>query len=166
MDRFKQYVEDHRSEFESSDQDFQELWVGIDEHLDRKTSGGRTVWLKAAAVLLVIAVSTGLILFNQLSPEMPQELVETEQHYNRLISVKLAAVTNYRNEVDAMIWNDLELLDQAYQDLKHDLDDSFDQEEVAQAMIDNQRAKLEILEDILNEIESKVDEEEVKSLDL
>lgn len=166
MDKFKKYVEEHKSEFESSDEDFQELWVGIDQRIDRRESGGPTIWLKAAAVLLVVAVSTGLILHNRLSPEMPQELADTEQHYNRLIGVKLAAVSNYRNEVDVMIWNDLEMLDQAYQDLKKDLDDSFDQEEVAQAMIDNQRAKLEILEHILNEIESKVDEEEVKSLDL
>jgi hypothetical protein len=98
--------------------------------------------------------------------QMPQELAETEQHYMQLINLKMAAVVAHQNSVDAMIWEDLEMLDQAYLELKNDLHERFDQEEVAQAMIDNQRAKLEILDQILNEIESKKNEDEVKHLEL
>ena len=57
----------------------------------------------------------------------------------------------------AYIWEDLELLDRAYEDLKKDLKEQVDQEEVALAMIENQRAKLKILEQVLDEIESKAD---------
>jgi hypothetical protein len=50
--------------------------------------------------------------------------------------------------------------------LKHDLKERIDQEEVAQAMIENQRLKLEILEQILHEIESKAKAEDVNNVEI
>ena len=74
-------------------------------------------------------------------------------------------VQEHHKQVDALIWEDLDLLDKAYEDLKQDLREQADQGEVAQAMIENQRAKLEILEHVLNEIESKA-KDDVEVLDI
>jgi hypothetical protein len=165
-DTFKHYVETHREEFETKGQDFQEMWGYIETKLNAKSYSPWTKWAKIAASILVLALTGWFVVGFQMEEQMPQELAETEQHYLQLINLKMAAVVAHQNNVDAMIWEDLEMLDQAYLELKNDLHERFDQEEVAQAMIDNQRAKLEILDQILNEIESKKNEDEVKHLEL
>ncbi|GJM30997.1 MAG: hypothetical protein DHS20C17_36320 [Cyclobacteriaceae bacterium] len=165
-DAFKQYVNTHREEFETSSQDFEHMWRHIEKGLDTNTGKPWTAWIKIAASLLILAAVGWYVVSTEIEAQMPEELAETEQHYIRLINLKMAEVVAHQNNVDAMIWEDLEILDDAYLELKSDLRERFDQEEVAQAMIENQRAKLEILEHILNEIESKVDDEAVESLDL
>ena len=164
-DHFKQYVEENRSEFESYSHDSQEMWRHIEKGLKAEAPTFWTSWVKAAAVVLVIAVSGWMVYRVQLSNNLPTELYETEQHYYRMINIKLLQMQQHHQKVDAMIWDDLELLDLAYEDLKKDLKEQADQEEVAQAMIENQRAKLEILEQVLNEIESKANDD-VEALDI
>ena len=57
------------------------------------------------------------------------------------------------------VFTDLEQLDEVYKELMNDLQDNADNEEVVQAMIENYRIRLQILEQILNEIKGEQDEE-------
>ena len=164
-DPFKQFVDENRSEFESYPQDFQEMWKHIEDGLEPKVRTYWPGWIKAAAAVLIIAVSGWMVYTVQISNDLPPELYEAEQHYYRIINVKMEQVQEHHKQVDALIWEDLDLLDKAYEDLKQDLREQADQEEVAQAMIENQRAKLEILEHVLNEIESKA-KDDVEVLDI
>ena len=65
------------------------------------------------------------------------------------------AIKSSRIELDPLIMEDMELLDNAYSELKSDLADGVDNEEVINAMISNYQIKLDILERILIEIKEK-----------
>ena len=165
-DQFKQFVDTHREAFESSSQDFQQIWLEIEQGLDSKSSLGHPGWMKVAAALLILLVSGWVAFVMQTGDQLPLELQETEQHYFSLIQVKMEQLSPHHNSIDALIWEDLEMLDREYEALKHDLKERIDQEEVAQAMIENQRLKLEILQQILHEIESKAKAEDVNNVEI
>jgi hypothetical protein len=164
-DKFKDFVEINRSEFESYQGDFQNMWSQIEQGLESKKSSYWPGLIKIAASVLLITIAGWTVIRVQLYEDLPLELYETEQHYLNIISAKMEQVQAYQNEIDALIWEDLELLDQAYEDLKRDFKEQVDQEEVSRAMIENQRAKLEILDQVLDEIESKANDE-MESLDI
>jgi hypothetical protein len=67
-------------------------------------------------------------------------------------------ISNYRDEIDPQIFEDLEALDQAMAELENDLRDNIDNEEVINAMIQNYRIKLEILEQIQAQLENEDNE--------
>jgi predicted DNA-binding protein (UPF0251 family) len=165
-DQFKQFVDTHREAFESSSQDFQQIWSEIEQGLDSKSSLWHPGWMKVAAALLILLVSGWVAFVMQTRDQLPLELQESEQHYFSLIQVKMEQLSPHQNSVDALIWEDLEMLDHEYEALKLDLKERIDQEEVAQAMIENQRLKLEILEQILHEIESKAKAEDVNNVEI
>jgi predicted CopG family antitoxin len=54
-----------------------------------------------------------------------------------------------------MLTTDMEELDEVYAELKEDLKDNASNPEVIEAMILNYRVKLEILEDLLNQLKEK-----------
>ena len=164
-DQFKYFVEENRAGFESYHQDFQEMWMEIQKEIEPSSKPMWSSWTKMAASFLIFALSMfGLIKYQQ-NAMLPAELREAEDHYYSIIATKMEMVKQHHQEVDDLIWQDLELLDHAYTDLKKDLKEKVDNQEVVQAMIENYRAKLEILDQILDEIENNEDEK-VKGLEI
>ncbi len=164
-DRFKEFVHAHREEFENQQQDFEQIWQGIESRLPAKSGFVLNRWVGLAASVLLLALLSWTFI-NQTRYEMPTEMQETEQHYVHLINLKMEELSEHQNRVDQLIWEDLEMLDREYQQLKRDLKEQADQEEVARAMVENQRSKLQILDQILQEIESKSEYHDVKTLDI
>lgn len=87
--------------------------------------------------------------------EMVQELIEAEYYYTSQISERkeefyclTANNTGLRDDINL----ELVELDQVFKDMKEDLKDNADNEEVVFAMIQNYRLKLEILEEILMQL--------------
>ncbi len=157
-DLFKNFVEENRVDFESYQQDSQEMWMEIQKGIEQPVRPLWQSWVKVAAALVILAFSATGVLIHQQQGRLPLELREAENHYYTIIATKLEIVNENHDEVDDLIWEDLDLLDQAYAELKRDLKEKVDNEEVVQAMIENYRAKLEILDQILDEIENKEDE--------
>ena len=58
---------------------------------------------------------------------------------------------------DPRVIEDLEAMDKAFAELKGDLEDNVDNEEVVAAMMENYQLKLRILEEILSELEKEND---------
>lgn len=165
-DSFKEFVDTNREEFEIRGKDFQDIWGNIEHELDSKRSPGISRWMRVAAAVLLLVFAGWTAVSYQMENDMPYEVQEAEQHYFRLINVKMEQLSVHHKSIDALIWEDLEMLDRQYELLKIDLKERADQEEVAQAMIENQMAKLEILDQILHEIESKSDQENAEKLDI
>lgn len=89
--------------------------------------------------------------------KMVQELIEADYYYASQISEKkeefyclTANNTGLRDDVNMEFVE----LDKVFKDLKEDLKDNADNEEVVFAMIQNYRIKLEILEEILMQLRS------------
>ena len=157
-DHFKNFVEENRMGFETHQQDLQEIWIEIQKGIESPIRPLWQKWVKVAAVFVIIALSAMGAIIHQRQTRLPFEVREAEDHYYTIITAKMEMVKAHNDQVDELIWEDLDLLDQAYTDLKIDLKEQVDNEEVVQAMIENYRAKLEILDQILDEIENKEDE--------
>ena len=165
-DPFKKYTEDNREEFDSFEQpDFEGLWGDISDSLDkqdeqlggkppiRRSLWGNRVWLKVAA-MLIMAFGVGWLTVSGVNNfGSGTEWAETQEFYQESIQTKMEALQARREAIDPKIFEDLESLDTALQELKVDLEDQADNEEVVNAMIMNYQIKLKILEEILDELQ-------------
>lgn len=90
----------------------------------------------------------------KMEPVMP-EFVETERFYSYKVNSTMKELNVYLAkypDVAVDMKKDIAELDSVYQSLKHDLGDNVAHEEILKAMIQNYRMKLQILEDIKNEL--------------
>lgn len=97
-----------------------------------------------------------------LSSPLYRELLEADEYYTAQISARKAELfSSAANEqgLQTDVTNELAALDEQMIDLKNDLNDDANNQEVVEAMIDNYRLKLELLEDMLEQIKSKKDKE-------
>ena len=166
-DRLESFVEENRHEFdhlEPSDK----LWAAISTQLDEKPKKkiSKFGWLKVAAVIAVIILGPALIYqigFSdrhplakniQIDPEI-QELMEAEAYYAQEVSGKLAEIQKcyqVHPEIKMEIEGDLNELEMMYHDLKNDLKENISNKEVIEAMIENNRFRLELVDDVLEQI--------------
>jgi hypothetical protein len=165
MKRLEDFTRDHRDEF-----DFQlpstELWDKIEGRLDKKEKG-KYRFLKiatAAAAVLILALIGTFMLTNRSDdfrkyasvsdPEM-KNLLETEAFYAKKVSSKIGEIQKCYQiypELKMDIESDLNELDNMYQALESDLKDNLYNREVIEAMIQNNRLRLEMVDRVLNQI--------------
>jgi len=87
--------------------------------------------------------------------EVLQLLAETEAYYTSKIIIKKEEIFRFAGsspDIKDEINLEFSQLDAIYAELKNDLNDNAANEEVVEAMIQNYRIKLEILEDILHQL--------------
>ena len=115
------------------------------------------MWKIASMILLAI----GLFAFwnsrdNQNADTIANtDWIEAQNFYDAKIAIQEAKISKFENKLDEEIFEDIEALDAAFLDLKNDLKDNVDNEEVITAMIKNYKIKLKALERIMNQIETK-----------
>ena len=156
-DELKKLVEAERSTFDVYEFDEKLGWEELSTHLVPKTKH-RIIGYKwygiAAGILMLI---TSLVVFRNVGMNnqaaMPAEVVEIQQYYQQMIDDKVVLISNQLG--DEILTEDLTRMSEAFAELKVDLGDNAQNEEVILAMIDNYRLKLKALERILNEIEEK-----------
>ena len=81
------------------------------------------------------------------------QLNETEIYYNNLISAiyrEAAPLLTTNPEINKELTEDLSRLDSIGSDIRKDLKDNIANQEVVEALIQNYRIKIRLLEDILN----------------
>jgi hypothetical protein len=156
-DRLKKYIEQNREAFDSLDAP-----AGAWDKIDKQINGHRLLRLKILrySSVAVAATLVGIMLYvvvlqpqNNATPsEQESYISEAELYYESKVSQKRAQVyqmsTQYP-ELQSELDNDLAELDTIMTELKHDLKDNVDNAEVVEAMIQNYRMKLSILEDIM-----------------
>jgi hypothetical protein len=172
-DRLEEYIRQNRLEFETEIPP-EQTWKKIRVDITRNSNAnplGLKFYLSRAAIILVIFAS-GFILSrvfysiepgktNQISRQEKEikipELEEAEAYYSNLVNNKLREVSPMlmkHPEIKKDIHADFSELDSIYAELKTDLNDNIANQEVIEAMIQNYRLKLEILEDILAHFKS------------
>ncbi|MEQ9402588.1 MAG: hypothetical protein RIM99_03290 [Cyclobacteriaceae bacterium] len=152
QDNLKDLIEANSEEFEIYPFDSTKGWGEIvDEIVPVKKR--RNYWpFGIAASLAIVFISTVLVV-SSTSEQAPGEVAEMEGFYQKAINEKIMLVKDQIK--DERILNDLESMDEAFAELKSDLDENVDNEEVVMAMMENYRLKLQILEEILNELEKE-----------
>ncbi|MGB0522909.1 MAG: hypothetical protein ACPGJS_08105 [Flammeovirgaceae bacterium] len=167
MDELKRYVDDHRDDFELPTElsagGFDELWNDIDQGITAQEKQAKRLslfsskaWKVAAMLILTIGLAWLAFQWKHTSTmaNANPEWMETEQFYTSQINEKMQVLEAKRAELDGTVFDDLNMLDSAFKELKDDLQDNADNEEVIEAMIQNYRIKLQLLEEILREIET------------
>lgn len=173
QDRFEDYIRKHRDIFDDAAPP-PESWDDILHRLDAppKVRRLRNHWLmRAAAVLLIFALSWVVHDFVNSSyrnqprettnvatlPPQVSELLEAEAFYTSRIEELKIEVIRFDNRMPGIAQvMELELseLDSAYAGLRRDLKDQAANEEIINAMIQNYRIRIAILEDLLLQLSS------------
>lgn len=170
-DKLEQFIAENRAAFDEEGPS-PELWNRISkpEPLIRNINWKGYVLKAAAAILIFMVAWFGRELINpsingfandeaqNIAPEQEEQyrlLMEAELYYSSRISDAKAQLLTLAGN-DKTIINDLDLdlseLDNIFEDLKNDLKENGDNEEVIEAMIQNYRIKLDILEEMLRQM--------------
>ncbi len=166
-DRLEKFVNENRHEFdhlEPSDR----MWEAISGQLNEapKHKIRKFSWTKiAAVVVLALAIPTVIyqVKFSEqkqsakavhVDPEV-QELIEAEAFYAQEVSGKLAEIQKcykVHPELKMEIEGDLNELESMYISLKSDLKENISNKEVIEAMIENNRNRMKLVDDVLEQI--------------
>jgi hypothetical protein len=175
-DNFKKFISENREEFDFREPD-PTVWKKVKANIRIKREiKWQVIVTRAAAIILIFAASYSVNEWihrinnkkngTESSAKSPGEntvpgLNEAEAYYTGLVNQKL-------DELKPIIANcpsieeelnfDMSELDSVYLDLKADLKDNMANHEVVEAIIENYRLKIRILEDLLNEMEPLGDE--------
>lgn len=159
-------IDDHRGEFDDAYPSLK-LWADIEKELDgsgkAKVLRVHRPWYQiavAAVVLISLGGLGGMYLstYNEGSSvqamidNVAPEFNEMEQYYSQQIDQQYARLTAHTN--DPEIDSDLALVDQAMAELREELVDApvGREGQIVEALIENYRLKLDILERVLEQI--------------
>jgi hypothetical protein len=158
MDKLEKYIRDNRENLDKY-LPHENVWRRIENELKVRKTIIPTWFSVAAAVILFLGISGILYLsFRQKDNNNPGRdtqqtaLKETEAYYNSLvISLYREArpLLTSQTELATELNSDMAQLDSICADIKKDLKDNVANQEVIEALIQNYRIKLQILEDML-----------------
>lgn len=177
-DKLEKFIQENREAFDIHEPR-PEIWDKIEKNIrPKKSINWRLVIGRAAAVILIFAASymvhniidnrKGEIAHSRTRKEKElviPELREAEVYYSNLIDEKLQEIKPMFSEdpmLEKEISYDLNQLDSIYEDLKKDLSDNIANQEVIEAMIQNYRLRLSILEDVLSQLKPEEDDNNTK----
>lgn len=164
-DRLEEFVKNNREEFDQFEPS-PEVWTEIKNNTSKPVSFRLlrvSVRVAAAAVFLLV---TSFFVWNVIDsgnrnfamktddPEL-QELIEAEAFYAHEVNDKLKEIRKcyYTNpELKTEIENDLTELQEMYTNLKTNLKDNISNKAVIEAMIENNRYRLKLVNDVLEQI--------------
>lgn len=178
-DKFEEFIRNNQAEF-----DFREprpeLWNEVEKSISNKKAIRWRFYLsRAAAVLIIFAASffAQRVWINVkdniaerrdgVEIDIP-ELREAEMYYSGMINAMLEEVKPLLAEYPSLeeeLNTDLSELDSIYNGLKTDLKDNIANHEVIEAMIQNYRLRIVILEDLLMFLEPEEEENNTNNIE-
>lgn len=173
-DKFEDFVRDNRAEF-GPGEGAPDVFAKIKKREPEAkviSINWQTVMSRAAAVVVIFIASyyfhdymsdqevaeQGLLSEENLKDPMLRELIEADQYYSAQVTYKKAELFELAGDKPGLqmdVNNELDDLDAILLELKEDLSDNADNTEVIEAMMQNYMLKLEILEDMLEQINKK-----------
>ena len=177
-DKFEKFIQEKRDEFDILEPG-DGVWSKIERNIKpKKVIKWRMVVGRAAAVIIIFAASYmvhDLIdgrrnEISKVKEKNKKELIipeiqEAEVYYSNLINEKLNEIRPMLSDnpvIEEEITMDLNQLDSSYMALKRDLMDNIANQEVIEAMIQNYRLRLSILEDVLSQLKPEENDNNTK----
>jgi hypothetical protein len=175
-DKLEKFVLENRSDFDVYEPS-PEVWDKI--MVQKPLSVSKPLWIRlsryaaVAAITLLISFITGnyfsspennesLPVANNSETKAMEynnpELEEAEAYYSSMVNSKIKEIgilTVNNPEVKMELDYDLQELEQIYMELKEDLADNAGNEDVIEAMIQNYRTRLDILEGLLKSLKNE-----------
>jgi len=177
MDKLEEHIRKNREDLDRYSPP-EGIWKGVNKKLRNRNFSTRQ-WLSIAALITVI-LGTSVIFFkpqyrwsgqndkttqNDELTQYPPQLRETEVYYNNLVNTLYTQATpmlTKNPEIRKELNSDLSHLDSICIDLKKDLKDNVSNQDVVEALIQNYRIKIQILEDMLSVMKEKESNSETK----
>jgi CHASE3 domain sensor protein len=174
MDNLEKFIRNNRNDLDRYDPS-PEIWDRI-----RKDTGNRRIRLwkwSAAAAVAVIVIGIGFIFYSRVQDNRQQvgsnntyqqQLGETEFFYNSMINslYEEAKPMLTRNpDIEKELKADMDHIDSMCSEIKNDLKDNVANEEVVEALIQNYKIKILLLEDMLSKMKENEKEPEKRNPD-
>lgn len=171
-DNLEKYIQQHREEFDNESPPPM-VWMNIEKQLDGGSSKTVVKELRTPtimrimqiAAMFVVVMGVGLLIGLQLNngnqnaygnPQL-QEFVEAETHYSNEIDKMWKVVNASQVDEKESLQEDINALDAVYNELKNELltNPNADTDYIVNAMINNYRSKIDILEKVLFEYKTE-----------
>lgn len=165
-DELKKHIEQHRAEYDDYGFDSASAWDKISEKLPKeevkvKTLFPRKTLLRIAAIFLVCCgIGTAYIvgLRNGKNDKamaaktaLPAEFVEAQNYYATQVNTKMEEVKKL-DTGNEEIAQEIQLLQKEYQRLEKEMQKPVNKQEIINAMIENYKLRLALLESYLEEM--------------
>ncbi|WP_298515263.1 hypothetical protein [uncultured Kordia sp.] len=177
-DELKEYIQAHKNQFDDhsiEEADKLKLWAKISEELPETPTKVIPLWKKAsfrvaAAVVLLVACLFAYYTTNEVEGEydmVSDEFRQIDRHYKSLVENQIQLVKNNAHltkEEQADFLSYIDELDQEYIKLKKELKQGVNNQIIIEAIINNYRKKIQIMEDLLRRsypIKNSVDDGEL-----
>lgn len=163
MRKLEDFVKNHKDEFDTK-LPSPDLWKKIESDLGAKKS--ISIWKIAASIAAILVIALFSTVFIQMhsgkapyyanisDPEL-KELIETEAYYARQVSNQMKEINKcyqIHPELKNDIESDLNELNYMYNELVDDLNENIYNREVIEAMIQNNRIRLKMVDRVLTQI--------------
>lgn len=163
MENLEKFIHENRESFDTEVPGLH-VWANIDREMDAQAAP-RIVWmrrLKVAAAVAALVVVSCIIGFKMGSSaaeakslaDISPEYADMEKYFNREINEKMARLASYQQ--DGFVRPDIQELDAVYEGLKKELEQAptGEEDKVVQAMINNYQMKIDILEHVLDKVQT------------
>ncbi|WP_372935309.1 hypothetical protein [Mariniphaga sediminis] len=163
-DRLEEFVRNNRRGFDQLEPS-QKVWENISAASKKTKIRRLNVYLLRVAAVFIVVLVTSVMLYKSTilspgyseiidDPEM-RELMEAETFYAQQVSGKLKEIRKCYStfpELKVEIESDLTELEFMYNELKNDLRENISNKAVIEAMIDNNRKRLKLVDEVLDQI--------------
>ncbi|MFM1932257.1 MAG: hypothetical protein RL226_1560 [Bacteroidota bacterium] len=165
-DKLKSFIDQHRADFDD-ERPSRDVWSGIEARLpeDRgRFVNVRWLWtLGAVAAMVILLLGSYIFLLDRDEPQMAEqsnpnfrlanvseEMAEVETYYLAEVNLRIEEVKKFPEGEEYLAAVDE--LREEYEQLCLEMGRGADREKVVEAMIQNYRLRLEILEEMLEEL--------------
>lgn len=158
MDGFEKHIKDHREQFEEHKADREKMWRHISGELD----GNEKIipiwkrrWLQIAAGLIILIGIIGVLRLNNMNDQkvaQSSNVIQIDLYYEHLVArhVQMVYDNPNLNEIEKREFLDfMKELDEEYVVLKTEMESDLDNEKVLEAIINNYKKRIEIIENLL-----------------
>ncbi|TGV01537.1 hypothetical protein [Flavivirga rizhaonensis] len=183
MDNFEKYIKENKALFDVHKADKSKLWENIESGLNKPESKTKTIKLwsnplfKVAATVIIALGVFSIINISLVSGANNsiqnnvalQELNDINSHYKGLIAYQVKLVnknTQLSPEEKKEFLSFMDELDIEYEILKEELQKNVDTERVLEAVVINYKKRIELIENLLEQINSskKLDNDDAYTL--
>jgi hypothetical protein len=163
MDKLEEHIRKYREELDRYDPS-SNIWRRIDKQLNNTKYSLKRLITIAAMIVIILGPALFILLHRSVSennyrPGTKEEVMvnnpqlkETIIYYNNLINSLYREATPLltgKPEIGKELDNDISQLDSICSEIKNDLKDNVSNQEVVEALIQNYRIKIRLLEDLL-----------------
>ncbi|UOY06416.1 hypothetical protein L0P88_21150 [Muricauda sp. SCSIO 64092] len=165
MDNFEKHIRENAAQFNEHKADRAKLWANISAELHQPEPKVIPLWKRpmlriAASIVLLFGIASfiGLSVLSGGTTEtqyVSKELLEIDMHYKGLVSYQVQLVQNNPNlsEMDkAEFLSFMDELDAEYETLRKEMRNNLDNERVLEAIVANYKKRIELIENLLQQL--------------